>query len=40
MEKYLYYKETKDKSVIKEVISLVIMALGLLFLTLGEYMGK
>ena len=40
MEKYLYYKETKDKSVIKEVISLVIMALGLLLLTLGEYMGK
>ena len=40
MEKYLYYKETKDMSVIKEVISLVIMALGLLFLTLGEYMGK
>ena len=40
LEKILYYKETKDKSVIKEVISLVIMALSLLFLTMGEYMGK
>lgn len=40
LEKILYYKETKDKSVIKEIVGLVILTLGLLIVTIAEYMEK
>lgn len=40
LEKILYYKETKDQSVIKEIVGLVILTLGLLIVTIAEYMEK
>ena len=40
LEKILYYKETKDQSVIKEIIGLVLLTLGLLIVTIAEYIGK
>ena len=40
LEKILYYKETKDQSVIKEIIGLVLLTLGLLIVTIAEYMEK
>ena len=40
LEKILYYKETKDKSVIKEIVGLVILTLGFLIVTIAEYMEK
>lgn len=40
LEKILYYKETKDKSVIKEIVGLVILTLGFLIVTIAEYIGK